>query len=336
MNVRALLSASVSPGTRARLIRLEHAVTRSPLMRVVAHAARPFLMRRYARRPHEIDIEVTSTCDADCIMCPRKAMSRRMGPMSFAVFAKIVDEALALDVRELHLNGYGEISTLKRARDYLAYIRGKSRRVKIVINTNGMRMTEALAAAYVEFAVDTVNITIDGATAATYESIRKHLRLDDVERNVRRLVELRDRAGKRHPLIMVQMISMPQNAHETDLFLRKWTGVVDHVGISGLVSRIGSVDFARRAHARWEETPCFLLWRQMPILSDGTVALCCDDWDGAAGLGNVTERAIADIWTDATRRRLRALHLEKRGAAIPLCDGCQQPRRGPWWFSRQP
>lgn len=332
MTLRDLISGSVSPRMRARLIRLEQALTRLPVAVGVARAVRPILLRRYMKRPQEIDIEVTSICDADCIMCPRKAIRRRMGPMDFGLFKKIVDEAVALRVREFHLNGYGEISTLKRYRDYLAYIREKSRWVKIIINSNGMRMTEGIARSYVEFGVNTVNVTIDGATAATYEGIRRHLRLDVVEHNVRQLVRIRDESRKRYPLVMVQMIAMPQNAHEIKQFLQKWRGVVDHVGISGLVSRISSIDFARSEHAAWEETPCFLLWRQMPILSDGTVALCCDDWDGQAKLGNVGEHSIVEIWTDAYRQRLRSLHLQKRASEVSLCDGCQQPREGPWWF----
>jgi MoaA/NifB/PqqE/SkfB family radical SAM enzyme len=149
------------------------------------------------------------------------------------LFRKIVDEAVSLGVRELVLNGYGEISTLRNSRDYLAYIRERSRSIRIVVNTNGMRMHEDIASAYVEFGVDLINIAIDGATAETFESIRKDLKLDTVEANVRQLIAIRDAARANRPFIMVNMIYMPQNSHETDLFLEKWTGVADHAGTSG-------------------------------------------------------------------------------------------------------
>jgi hypothetical protein len=333
MNVRKIVAGFIPPRTRGRLIGFEIAVKQSGLVSRVAKYFEPHLIKPYLARPHEIDIEVTSSCDADCIMCPRKAIRRKVGPMDLNLFKKIIDEAVALDVQELHLNGYGEISVLKNYQEYISYIRQKSRSIKINVNTNGMRMTEEKARFYVESRVNTVNVTIDGATAETYESIRRHLKLDVVEGNVKRLIQIRDESRKKYPLVTVNMIGMPQNLHEAELFLAKWKGVADRVGISGLMSRIGSVGFVKIENKKWEQTPCFLLWREMPIWSDGTVALCCDDWDGRASQGNLNNSTIKEIWTSRKRAGLRKVHLEGKAAKIPLCAGCKQPRQGPVWFS---
>lgn len=333
MNVRNLLASVIPPRTRGRLIELEIAVKEAGITSRVAKYFEPLLIKPYLARPHEIDIEVTSSCDADCIMCPRKAMRRKVGPMDLDLFKKIIDEAVALDVQELHLNGYGEISVLKNYQEYISYIRQKSRSIKINLNTNGMRMNEEKARFYVESGVNTVNVTIDGATAATFESIRRHLKLDVVEGNVKRLIEIRNQSGRKYPMVTVNMIGMPQNIHEAEMFLAKWKGVADRVGISGLVSRIGSVAFANIDDPNWQETPCFLLWSQMPVWSDGTVALCCDDWDGKAPQGNLKNSTIKEIWTSRRRAGLRKVHLEGKAAKIPLCAGCKQPRQGPVWFN---
>ncbi|HEY6213071.1 MAG TPA: radical SAM/SPASM domain-containing protein, partial [Vicinamibacterales bacterium] len=294
------------------------------------------LLRGYLARPDEIDIEVTSGCDADCIMCPRRAMRRTPGPMAMPLFRKIVDEAIALGVRDLVLNGYGEIATLRNAREYLAYIRERSRSVRILVNTNGMRMDEDLAAAFIEFGVDVVNVAIDGATAETFERIRKHLKLETVEANVRRLLAMRNASRRNRPFVMVHMILQPENEHETDLFLAKWSGVADHAGFAGMLSRAGGVPVKIR-NLPSETFPCFLLWRQMPVLSDGTVAMCCDDWDGRAALGNLNTHSVREVWQQSEQRRaVRALHLEGRRDAIDLCAGCEAPRRPPWWFPAQP
>jgi hypothetical protein len=258
-------------------------------------------------------------------------MSRAPGPMPMPLFQKIVDEAVSLGVRDIVLNGYGEISTLKEPQAYLAYIRQRSRSIRIIVNTNGMRMREELARAYVEFGVDVMNIAIDGATAETFESIRKHLKLETVEANVKRLIEIRNESKTNRPFIMVHMIHMAENAHETDLFLKKWTGVADHAGIAGLVSRAGSVA-SPLLLKKPEPFPCFLLWRQMPVLSDGTVALCCDDWNGEAGQGNLAHQSIQEVWQSQQRRAVRALHLAGRQNEIDVCRSCLSPRRPPVWF----
>ncbi len=333
MRIRNLIAGLVSPHVRGRWVGVENHLKQSPTIAGLSKYFEPLLIKPYLARPHEIDIEVTSSCDADCIMCPRKAIRRKVGPMDFGLFKKIIDEAVALDVQELHLNGYGEISVLKRYKEYISYIREKSRSIKINVNTNGMRMSEEMSRFYVASRVNTVNVTIDGATAETFESIRRHLKLDVVEGNVKRLIKIRDESRKKYPMVTVNMIGMPQNIHEAQMFLDKWRGVADRTGISGLVSRVGSVGFANIDNPKWEKTPCFLLWSQMPVWSDGTVAMCCDDWDGRAPQGNLNTQTIEEIWTSRKRDGLRKVHLSGKAAKIPLCANCKQPRKGPIWFN---
>jgi len=176
-------------------------------------------------------------------------------------------------------------------------------------------------------------VTIDGATAETYESIRRNLELDQVERNVRELLKSRKESRLRYPYVGVFMIVMDQNRHESDLFERKWNGVADYVGFTGLVSRIGSVAFANPRDHAWERTPCVYLWNQMPILSDGSVALCCDDWDGRGALGNISTSRLEELWQHSERARIRRAHLAGKSSTVSLCAGCRQPRQGPWWFN---
>jgi hypothetical protein len=331
--LRTLVSRLLPPSTRRAAIWAEVGLLERMRGSALGPVVHPFLIRKYRARPEEIDIEVTSGCDADCIMCPRRSMRRAPGPMAMPLFEAIVDEAVSLGVRDLCLNGYGEIATLRNYRDYLGYIRRRSSTIRILVNTNGMRLTEDLAAAFIDHGVDIVNIAIDGATAATYESIRRHLKLDVVEANVKRFVAMRNASGKKRPYIMVNMIHMPENAHEADAFIAKWTGIPDYAGLAGVVSRGGSIDVPR-PKADWASTPCFLLWRQMPILSDGTVAMCCDDWDGTSDLGNVATAGIKAIWSSPAHERFRRIHLEGRAEELALCRGCQSPRPSPWWFRK--
>lgn len=335
MSIRQSVGNFLPPRLRGRWIELEQRTLQAIRSIGAISYLEPLFIKPYLVRPYAVDIEVTSNCDADCIMCPRKAMSRRVGPMDFSLFKKIIDEAVALDVQELRLNGYGEISILRNYKEYLSYIRQKSRSIKIIINTNGMRMSAEMAKVYVESRVQTVNIAIDGATAETFENIRKKLKLDVVENNVRQLIQIRDDMGKKHPLVLVQMIAMPQNVHEVDLFFQKWKGVADRVAIAGLLARTEAVSFAKNEDREWEKTPCFLLWHQMPILSDGTVALCCDDWDGRVPQGNLNTSTIKEIWSSQKRQRIRSVHLLGKASKIPLCDGCKQPRQGPIWFGKR-
>src|SRR5258708_19145763 len=150
--VRTVVSRLLSPGTRRAAIWAEVGVMERFRGGPLGGLVHPLLVRRYRRRPEEIDIEVTSSCDADCIMCPRRSMRRAQGPMALPLFEAIVDEAVTLGVRDLVLNGYGEIATLRNYRDYLAYIRRRSATTRILVNTNGIRPTADFPPAPIECA----------------------------------------------------------------------------------------------------------------------------------------------------------------------------------------
>src|SRR5947208_366924 len=100
--------------------------------------------RRWPRRPETVNIEITAACDARCVHCPRLDMDRPMKPMPLELFRKLVTEAAALGVRALCPNGYGEICTLPppTLEEYFGVIARAARPFRILINTNGNRMTE--------------------------------------------------------------------------------------------------------------------------------------------------------------------------------------------------
>lgn len=333
MTLRKLISGVLTPQMRARAIRAEQ-IGRDKLAPAIRFLGfNRTLLNRMLNCPQDVCIEVTSSCDADCIMCPRRSMARRQGPMEFGLFCKVVDEALAMGVSSLSLNGYGEISTLKNYREYLAYIRRKSGDVTISINTNGMRMSEQMARDYIDFRVNVVNITIDGARKETFESIRKYLKLEQVEQNVRRLIEIRNQLKAKLPLVSVGMIVMEQNRAEIEEFRQKWEPIVDKLMFSGLANRVGSVDWVQiEQPVNWQKTPCFLLWSQLPIWNDGSAALCCDDWNAETPTGNAGSTSLRELWQGAERQRLRQVHSAGRGDEIAACRACQRPHNGPQWF----
>ena len=226
MTFRKLISGVLTPQMRARAIRAEQ-LGRDKLAPAIKFLGmNRTLLNKALKAPQDVCIELTSACDADCIMCPRRSMSRRQGPMEFGLFKKVVDQAIEMGVPIISLNGYGEISTLKNYRDYLDFIRQKSKDITISVNTNGMRMDEQMARDYIDFRVNVVNITIDGARKETFESIRKYLKLEQVENNVRRLIEMRNQAKAKLPLISVGMIVMEQNRPEVEEFRQKWEPIV--------------------------------------------------------------------------------------------------------------
>jgi len=241
MSLRDYLSGRLPPPVRARVVAaLERLQAHLSSSHVLRSAARRNQLPRYLKRPYHVAIEITAACNARCTMCPRQLMDRPMRPMEFGLFRKIVGECAAAGVVEIALNGYGEIFTLRgdSYHEYIGYVRRVAPDIHLIVNTNGFAMDEEAARYLVEAGVHAVHTDIDGATPETFERIRVHLKLDRVEANLRRLVGIRDAMGKTRPSVRVGMIAMDENRSEVPVFLEKWRGRIDYVGVDGLMNRM--------------------------------------------------------------------------------------------------
>src|SRR5262249_488623 len=190
-----------------------------------------------------LTFEITAACDAKCIHCPRLDMDRPMRVMPMDLFRRMIDQAAELQIPDLCPNGYGEICTIpaKSLAGYLDYISLKHPRSRLIVNTNGNRMDEEPTSLLVKHGVHLVNVSIDGATAETAESIRVGLDFDQIEANIKRLIAIRNAAGARRPKVRVAMVAMPQTIPEREPFFERWRGIADYVGMGAFSSRLTSV-----------------------------------------------------------------------------------------------
>jgi MoaA/NifB/PqqE/SkfB family radical SAM enzyme len=277
----------------------------------------------WPKRPAQLTFEITAACDARCIHCPRHEMDRPKRPMDFALFTRMIDQAAEMGIRELVPNGYGEILTLPKLAEYLAYIRSKKHRFRLLLNSNGHNFTEEKLKMLFDYEVNGINITIDGATAATAESIRVGLKTERIERNIHRLLEMRRERGVTRPFVRVSMVAIPQNVHEGAMFLRKWEGVADRVLVGHMSTRLGSLGLGdplagevRPARA------CVRPFREMNIWADGKAVLCCEDWNEQHVVGDLNHQSLQEIWRGAALEAVRDAHNRGCGGDIPICGSC--------------
>lgn len=163
--------------------------------------------------PRELQIEVTGACNLRCRMCLvryRPPLDRISGSMSLDRFRAIVDDLPDLEV--LTLQGLGEPLL---APDLLAMVEhASSRGVRVGFNTNATLLTEEVAERLVRTGLDWLHVSVDGATAATYEAVRDRSSFARVERNVRRLVEVKRRLAASRPQVQLVMVAMRRNLAE--------------------------------------------------------------------------------------------------------------------------
>jgi len=311
-----------------------------PFMRLgfIKSGLRGIYLKRRLAFPSMVQIEVTNTCNARCIMCPHQKMTRTKALVSGELVSKVVQECAANKDKVLTFlpNHFGEPLLNPRLPEYVAQVRAALPDAEICIFTNGALLTEERGRALIEAGLDLINISFDGFTKETYEKIRVNLNFDEVNANVEGFIKLRNSMGRKKPLVNLAFVAMPENIKEVAPFREKWTRLADTVTIGTFCNWGGEIPGEVTSSVRnTERRPCTRLWSHMLVLNNGDVPLCCQDYNGENLLGNVVNSSIAEVWHGEKLERIRKLHLERRFDALPICRDCnfwQQQNEPIWWW----
>jgi radical SAM protein with 4Fe4S-binding SPASM domain len=170
--------------------------------------------------PRELQVEVTGSCNLRCRMCLVRyapAVGRSEGALSYPAFRDLVDALPALT--KLTLQGLGEPLLSPHLLDMIRH--ATCRQVQVGFNTNGVLLDRRWAKDLVAAGTSWVHISLDGATAATYEDVRHSTsfaprpgQFDRVVANLRTLVAERAAAGATGPLIKLVFVAMRRNVAE--------------------------------------------------------------------------------------------------------------------------
>ena len=163
--------------------------------------------------PIKLDIENVSRCNFRCTMCSvsQWPKGRRTHDMPLESFKALIDAQTGLV--EIKLQGMGE--PLIQRDPYFEMIRfARDRRIWVRTTTNGslLHLNDNIAK-LVAADPNEVQISIDGATAAVYESIRRGSVFDRVVRNVSALNAAFEAAGKTR----TKMWTVVQQANRDEL-----------------------------------------------------------------------------------------------------------------------
>lgn len=165
--------------------------------------------------PGYLQIEPVGQCNLRCQMC--SIQFRQDGPpygppafMNFDHYTRIINQFTGL--RELHLQGLGEPMMHPRFFDMVEY--AASRGISVSTNSNLTLLNERRAVRCISSGLNSIHVSLDGATAATYERIRLRAHFDRVLANLERLLQARLRLASSLPHLRLVMVIMRQNLPE--------------------------------------------------------------------------------------------------------------------------
>lgn len=207
------------PGPRA----LPHRTTLQRLNAELALTALELGAGRANHRPIHVALQVASACNLDCYMClehsrpPEMRHGRGMKSLPPALFEKLALEVLPYSSRVSFGIG-GEPTLAENFEQFVARCFEFGQEIELI--TNATRFDHGDMAATIARCVSYLQISIDGATPATYERIRHGARLARVLANIRLLNEHRaahERETRTHVSFWVTL--MKSNVHELPLLV---------------------------------------------------------------------------------------------------------------------
>jgi radical SAM protein with 4Fe4S-binding SPASM domain len=124
----------------------------------------------------ELDVHLTSECNLRCTFCSYAAGRGRTARMPISAFARLVDEAQALGVRDLHLTG-GEPTLVENLPEYIAAAVRARLAVRLITNLEVPTYQDLVR--YIESGLRSIMISVDG-TKLVHQALRHTDRWDDI------------------------------------------------------------------------------------------------------------------------------------------------------------
>lgn len=278
--------------------------------------------------PTLISIEVTNKCNADCIMCPQGSLTRPKGIMSNSMFKKIIDEMADNGCKAVALTGLGEPLLDKDLEDKIRYAKQRDI-ISVQLFTNASLLNENRTEKIIKAGLDNIVISTDATDEETHEKIRRNLSFKTVERNIKNFIRIRNSLRVEKPKVKLNMTIFTENIHQRDNFHKKYKDYVDGIRFSYARkwgnSELKSLDndpVSNRYMVKTHIHPCPFLWLHFNIFWDGSVPLCCVDFDRSYPLGQINTMSIKEIWYGNNLKNMRAQHLSGKFNENKLCRDC--------------
>ncbi len=281
--------------------------------------------------PSYLQIEtVAGICSTSCIMCPIQD-SPRKEIMSNNTFEGVLNAFLPhLDrLRFTSLVGLGETLLDRDVANKVALAK-KLGFPSVGVYTNATHLNKEMSHRLLESGLDTLALSLDGATKETHEAIRPRADFDLIVANILRFVELRKKYG--HTKVVIKMVRQESNKHEWDDYFDFWKRKLDAsfgdlIGYLDVHNYAGNVDEEHNKSllplaGQKASLLCRQLFEIIFVRSNTQVGLCCGDVLEWFNMGSVLEIDPLTIYSNETFVRYRERMRAGRINELKYCNTC--------------
>ncbi|MCL4370971.1 MAG: radical SAM protein [Chloroflexi bacterium] len=178
----------------------------------------------------KVYVEPTSGCNLSCRTCVRNSWSEPLGAMSMATYKGLIDGLREVpSLRKISFWGFGEPLLHPDIVRMVAMASGLGIETQVI--TNALLLDSEMAEGLVAAGLDSLVVSIDGASPEAYTEVRTGADLGLVKRNVGLLRKARRHSPRHNPEIGIEFVVMRRNVNE----LRHLRRLASSLGASFIV-----------------------------------------------------------------------------------------------------
>lgn len=285
--------------------------------------------------PPVIMIEPTNICNLRCPLCPsgNGTLKRPKGYMTLENFKKIIDQVYKHSFMVVLWN-QGEPFLNDDILKMIEYASNHGMFTLLSTNGNTHPSTEEV----VKSGLDSIIVSLDGATQETYNKYRINGELAKVLDFARKLVSAKKQLKRKNPLIRWQFLVMKHNEHELEE-IRKYAR---ETGVDNLELKTVQIYSKEDVENYLPENPkyrrynikgddfelkagipnrCRRIWINGVINWDGEMTVCCFDKDTQIKIGNIKDENVKNLWKSSRFMNFRKQILKNR-KSFEICRNC--------------
>lgn len=287
-------------------------------------------------RYREVGFEVTSKCNAKCVMCARADGEWGNKEMAFGIVEKAVEDVIRLGWRKVRFNFAGICEPLlyKDLARALRYVKEKLPYSEASMITNGIELTRNVSKELISNRLDSLFVSINAASREDYRSVCGVDKYDQVMENIKIFLSVRKELMAKTPRLVICLKAMDRTRERLDQARHYWAEALspgDFVHVRKIRSFRDKIkpEALDSCFSMVPRYPCNLIWHQLKLDVDGNVYPCCGkvlhpDYRRKSELylGNIYETSLDRIWHGELIKKIRLIHLQDEIEKLPTCMSC--------------
>lgn len=270
---------------------------------------------------NEVRFETSTLCNYKCQFCPHHiSFSRKKEIMSYDLFISLLEKVKEQlpQITECTISGFGEALLDKDIINKFVYAKYNGYNIHLL--TNGSRLTEENIDDLLLMGINDIRISLHTLNTHNYMSITKAKEKDHY--HVVNIIDyIVNHKNKKKTNLIITADIVKENEGDVQELIDELSEKVD---VLEIWKPHNWSDWANYRNGRKKKTTCGRPWNgPIQIQVDGTVNMCCFDYNGKLTLGDLKTQTFSEIENGEMMQKIRSLHKGSEEKNL-ICEKCDQ------------